>query len=40
MFWAATIYDELVGPFRVKDAVKMTAPTVHSVPEGALVVML
>ena len=27
MFWAAIIHDELVGPFRVKDGVKMTATT-------------
>ena len=27
MFWAAIIHDKLVGPFRVKDGVKMTAPT-------------
>ena len=27
MFWAAIIHDELVGPFRIKDGVKMTAPT-------------
>ena len=26
MFWAAIIHDELVGPFRVKDGVKRTAP--------------
>ena len=27
MFWAAIIDDELVGPYRVKDGVKMTAQT-------------
>ena len=27
MFWAAIIHDKLVGPFRVKDNVKMKAPT-------------
>ena len=27
MIWAAIIDDELVGPFRVKDGVKMTAQT-------------
>jgi hypothetical protein len=27
MFWAGIIHDEIIGPFRVKDVVKITPET-------------